>query len=164
MHDDEMDREPMTESSKKPKVDADAVRALADLLQETGLTEIEYASGDWRVRVAKTPAPVAAHAHAAPAAPGPHDAAAPGAPADPDLDHPGLVTAPMVGVVYTAPEPGTPEFVKVGDRVATGDTLLLIEAMKVFNPIKAQHPGTVTRIFVRGGMPVEYGEPLIIVE
>jgi acetyl-CoA carboxylase biotin carboxyl carrier protein len=70
----------------------------------------------------------------------------------------------MVGVVYTAPEPGTPEFVKVGDRVATGDTLLLIEAMKVFNPIKAQHPGTVTRIFVRGGMPVEYGEPLIIVE
>jgi acetyl-CoA carboxylase biotin carboxyl carrier protein len=70
----------------------------------------------------------------------------------------------MVGVVYTAPEPGAPEFVKVGDTVATGDTLLLIEAMKVFNPIDAPHPGRVSRIFVTGGMPVEYGEPLMIIE
>lgn len=152
----------MTKPSDKPKVDAEAVRALADLLHETGLTEIEYGSGDWRVRVAKTAAP--APVYAAPAGAAPADMAAGGAPADPDLDHPGLIASPMVGVVYTAPEPGAPEFVKVGDTVATGDTLMLIEAMKVFNPIKAQHPGTVTRIFVSGGMPVEYGEPLIIVE
>jgi acetyl-CoA carboxylase biotin carboxyl carrier protein len=151
----------MTEPRRKPKVDAEAVRALADLLRETGLTEIEYGHGDWRVRVAKTPAP--ALGYAAPAAAGPSDGAA-AAGADPDLDHPGLIASPMVGVVYTSAEPGTSEFVKVGDTVATGDTLLLIEAMKVFNPIKAQHPGTVTRIFVTSGMPVEYGEPLIIIE
>ena len=149
----------MTEQRRKPKVDAEAVRALADLLHETGLTEIEYGHGDWRVRVAKTPAP--APIHAAPAVAAPTDGAAA---TDPDLDHPGLIASPMVGVVYTSAEPGTPEFVKVGDTVATGDTLLLIEAMKVFNPIKAQHPGRVTRIFVSSGMPVEYGEPLIIIE
>ena len=155
----------MTEPSEKPKVDAEAVRALADLLLETGLTEIEYGNGDWRVRVAKTAAP--APAYAAPAAPAPAEGAAGTAlkgKADPDLDHPGLIASPMVGVIYTSAEPGQPEFVKVGDSVSTGDTLLLIEAMKVFNPIKAQHPGTVTRIFVSAGMPVEYGEPLIIVE
>ncbi len=152
----------MTEPRRKPKVDAEAVRALADLLHETGLTEIEYGHGDWRLRVAKTPAP--APSYAVPAAAGPTDAAAGAAGGDPDLDHPGLIASPMVGVVYTSAEPGTPEFVKIGDTVATGDTLLLIEAMKVFNPIKAQHPGTVTRIFVTSGMPVEYGEPLIIVE
>lgn len=152
----------MTEPRRKPKVDAEAVRALADLLHETGLTEIEYGHGDWRVRVAKTPAPTPNYA--APAAAGPTDIGAGAASADPDLDHPGLIAAPMVGVVYTSAEPGTPEFVKVGDTVATGDTLLLIEAMKVFNPIKAQHPGTVIRIFVKTGTPVEYGEPLIIIE
>lgn len=152
----------MTESSKKPKVDAEAVRALADLLHETGLTEIEYGSGDWRVRVAKTAAP--APVYAAPPAGAPAEGTAGAALTDPDLDHPGLIASPMVGLVYTAAEPGAPEFVKVGDSVATGDTLLLIEAMKVFNPIKAQHPGKVIRIFVSGGMPVEYGEPLIIVE
>ncbi len=152
----------MTESSEKPKVDAEAVRALADLLHETGLTEIEYGNGEWRVRVAKNAAP--APAYAPPAALGLAEGPAGAALADPDLDHPGLIASPMVGVVYTAAEPGTPEFVKVGDTVATGDTLLLIEAMKVFNPIKAQHPGKVSRIFVSGGMPVEYGEPLIIVE
>jgi acetyl-CoA carboxylase biotin carboxyl carrier protein len=152
----------MTESSRKPKVDADAVRALADLLNETGLTEIEYGSGDWRVRVAKTAAPAPAYAPLA--ATGPAEGAAGGASADPDLDHPGLIASPMVGVVYTAAEPGAPEFVKIGDSVSTGDTLLLIEAMKVFNPIKAQHPGKIKRMFVSGGMPVEYGEPLLIVE
>lgn len=152
----------MTEPSEKPKVDAEAVRALADLLHETGLTEIEYGNGDWRVRVAKTAAP--APAYAPPAVSGLAEGPAGAALTDPDLDHPGLIASPMVGVIYTSAEPGQPEFVKVGDTVSTGDTLLLIEAMKVFNPIKAQHPGTVTRIFVSAGMPVEYGEPLIIVE
>lgn len=152
----------MTESNKNSKVDVEAVRALADLLHETGLSEIEYGKGDWRLRVAKTVAPAPAYGPPAVAAPAEGSVSAAGG--DPDLDHPGLIASPMVGVVYTAPEPGTPEFVKVGDAVATGDTLLLIEAMKVFNPIQAQHPGTVIRIFVSGGTPVEYGEPLVIVE
>ncbi len=157
----------MTEPSEKPKVDAEAVRALADLLHETGLTEIEYGNGDWRVRVAKTAIPAAAYTPTSPASPavsGLAEGPAGAALTDPDLDHPGLIASPMVGVIYMSAEPGQPEFVKVGDTVSTGDTLVLIEAMKVFNPIKAQHPGTVTRIFVSAGMPVEYGEPLIIVE
>ena len=153
----------MTDSRKKPNVDAEMVRALADLLHETGLTEIEYGNGAMRVRVAKNASVVAAAP--APAAGAADHAATPisGAP-DAVADHPGLVKSPMVGVVYTSPEPGAPEFIKVGDTVATGDTLLLIEAMKVFNPIEAPHAGRVSRVFVTGGMPVEYGEPLMIIE
>ena len=78
--------------------------------------------------------------------------------------HPGVVPSPMVGVVYTSPDPDTPVYVKVGDQVAEGDTILLIEAMKVFNPIRAPKAGKVTRILVNGGSPVEFGEPLMIIE
>jgi acetyl-CoA carboxylase biotin carboxyl carrier protein len=144
------------------KAVAELVRTLSGLLTETGLTEIEYGRDGWHVRVARTvtavaSVPVAAAATGAPAA-------APAAAAAVDEQHPGLVTSPMVGVVYTTPEEGADPFVKVGDRVNAGQTLVLIEAMKVFNPIVAPKPGVVTRILVTGGTPVEYGEPLLIVE
>lgn len=154
----------MSGPKKKADIDADVVRELASLLSETGLSEIEYSIGDWRVRVARnggpavTAAPLAATARAGGADAGAlrdHDAV---------LDHPGLLTSPMVGVVYTATDPATPPFVKAGDTVDAGATLLLIEAMKVFNPIKAPHAGVVTRILVSNGVPVEYGEPLLIIE
>lgn len=154
----------MTAAKKTAEFDPDLVRELANLLAETGLSEIEYASGELRVRVARNlqpaaPAPAMAAARGAAAA-----AAAPAREADALLDHPGLITSPMVGVVYTAAEPSSPPFVKVGDAVEAGTTLLLIEAMKVFNPIKAARGGVVTRVLVSNGVPVEYGEPLMIIE
>ena len=147
--------------------DAGAIRELAQILRETDLTEIELVDGEARLRVvrqvvvaAPAMAPVAVAAtQAAAAAPG---AAAPVEAVD--AAHPGAVTSPMVGVAYLAPEPGAPQFVTVGTKVAQGQTLLLIEAMKTFNQIKAPRAGTVTRILVESGMPVEYGEPLIIIE
>lgn len=148
-------------------IDAERVRALARLLDETGLTEIEVGGDGWRVRVAKDPAPTGARAAAAAApvasTPAPAVPAAPPA-AETFADHPGVVKSPMVGIAYTAPEPTAPPFVKVGDTVAEGQTVLLIEAMKVFNPIKAPRAGKVTRVFVGNGMPVEYGEPLLVIE
>ena len=160
--------------------DPDAIRALAQILKDTDLTEIELVEKDSRIRVARTPpAPAAAPAMPWPAGMVPMGAGAPAAmpaPAAPaeipgpaaevtvDAKHPGLVASPMVGVVYLSPEPGAPPFVTVGTRVAQGQTLLLIEAMKTFNQIKAPRAGTVTRILVESGMPVEYGEPLMIVE
>lgn len=148
-------------------VDADLVRQLAELLEETGLSEIEYGRDEWHVRVSRgggvavqsmaPPAPVAA----APA-PAAESAAAPEG--DDAASHPGAVCSPMVGVVYTAPDPDTPAFVKVGDQVNEGDTVLLVEAMKVFNPIRAPKSGKVTRILINSGSPVEYGEPLLIIE
>lgn len=152
----------MTTSSKKPTVNIEAIRKLAELLEETGLTEIEYGSGDLRVRVAKTAAP--AFHSVPPTAPIPARSVAAGGEADQVADHPGLVTSPMVGVAYTAAEPEAPPFIKVGDTVAVGDTILLIEAMKVFNPIKSPHAGRVSQILVANGTPVEYGEPLMIIE
>jgi len=144
--------------------DPDAIRALAALLNETGLTEIELAERDSRIRVVRA-TPVAA---AAPAATAPVIAlvAAP-APPEPKADdalHPGAVKSPMVGVAYLSPEPGAPVFVSVGQSVAAGQTLLLIEAMKTFNQIRAPRAGTVTRILVSSGAPVEYGEALMILE
>jgi acetyl-CoA carboxylase biotin carboxyl carrier protein len=152
----------MTTSSKKPSVNTKIVRELAALLNETGLTEIEYGCGDLRVRVAKTVAPTSVTV-AAPTPAAVRSGAA-GGEVDAVADHPGLVTSPMVGVVYTSAEPEAPPFVKVGDIVAVGDTILLIEAMKVFNPIKAPHSGRVQQVFVANGTPVEYGEPLMIIE
>jgi acetyl-CoA carboxylase biotin carboxyl carrier protein len=152
----------MTTSSKKPTVNAEIIRELASLLDETGLTEIEYGSGDLRVRVAKTAAPTSVMVAAPASAPARSGAA--GGEADPVVDHPGLVASPMVGVAYTAAEPESPPFVKIGDTVAVGDTILLIEAMKVFNPIKAPHSGRVSQVFVANGTPVEFGEPLMIIE
>ena len=142
-------------------IDAERVRQLSRLLAETGLDEIEYAGADWRVRVVRRGAgPPAAAADAA-AAPG-EPAAAKAAETLADL--PGVVKSPMVGVVFTSPDPATPPFVRVGDQISEGQTLLLIEAMKVFNPIKAPRAGKLARIFVATGTPVEYGEPLVLIE
>lgn len=154
--------------------DPAAIRELAKILRETDLTEIELVENDSRIRVARVmpaqavttyataPAPVAA----APAAmaPPPAAAAAPTLSAEFDPKHPGAVTSPMVGVAYLSPEPGAPAFVQVGSQVSAGQTLLLIEAMKTFNQIKAPKSGTVTRILIEPGTPVEYGEPLMLVE
>ena len=147
--------------------DADAIRKLADILRETDLTEIELSEKDSRIRVARIiPAPQAAPYYAAP--PMPMQPPAPMAPAaDPeaiDPKHPGLVTSPMVGVAYLSPEPGAAPFITLGAKVSQGQTVLLIEAMKTFNQIKATRAGTVTRILVDAGTPVEYGEPLVLVE
>lgn len=159
----------MTQTKKRHSIDLDIIRQLATVLSEAGLSEIEYATNDCRVRVAKTltmAAPQSAGT-AIPAAIGPTSPAEKDgqsrSEADAFADHPGLLTSPMVGVVYTSAEPTAPPFVKIGDNVAVGDTVLLIEAMKVFNPIKAQRAGTVERIFVNSGMPVEYGEPLLLI-
>lgn len=159
----------MSGPKKKAEIDADVVRELASLLGETGLSEIEYAVGEWRVRVARNAAPAVAAGPTAAHFGAPAGVAAAGEVSvakdhDAVLDHPGLLTSPMVGVVYTATDPSTPPFVKVGDAVEAGATLLLIEAMKVFNPIKAPRAGVVTRILVSNGVPVEYGEPLLIIE
>ncbi len=150
---------------KQPKsaVDADLIRTLADLLDETGLKEIEYGSGDWNVRVVRESAGTVVAA-STPLASTAQPAIGAATEAETFADHPGLVASPMVGVVYTSPEPGQPSFVKVGDQVTEGDSILLIEAMKVFNPIKAPCSGRVARIFIGTEDPVEYGEPLMIIE
>ncbi|HET6237539.1 MAG TPA: acetyl-CoA carboxylase biotin carboxyl carrier protein subunit [Acetobacteraceae bacterium] len=148
--------------------DADAIRALAAILTETGLTEIELAERDSRIRVVRA-VPVAGVAPPPAATP----AVVPVVPVAPlsaaaraaeDAHHPGAVTSPMVGVAYLSPEPGAPVFVSVGQAVTAGQTLLLIEAMKTFNQIRAPKAGTVTRILVSSGAPVEYGEALMILE
>jgi acetyl-CoA carboxylase biotin carboxyl carrier protein len=153
------------------KIDAKAIRQLADLLEETGLTEIEVAEGDQMIRVNKGGAFMGAPQAYAPAAninmpsdPTLPQAANTAAPSNVAGDHPGAVTSPMVGTAYLAPEPGAATFVKKGDSVAAGDTLLIIEAMKVMNPIKASKGGTVTQILVESGKPVEYGDVLMVIE
>ncbi|MCO6417096.1 acetyl-CoA carboxylase biotin carboxyl carrier protein [Siccirubricoccus sp. KC 17139] len=155
--------------------DPEAIRALAQILKDTDLTEIELVEKDSRIRVARQlPAAVAPPpmAWAAPPA-APPVAAAAAAPVPPpaaaaetavDAKHPGLVTSPMVGVAYLFPEPGQPPFITVGAKVAQGQTLLLIEAMKTFNQIRAPKAGTVTRILFENGEPVEYGAPLLVLE
>src|ERR1700758_947451 len=143
--------------------DPDAIRALAAVLAETGLTEIEIQEKDSRIRVVRAVAaatPVAVAPLALAAAPA---AAAPTPPPD-EASHPGAVTSPMVGVAYLSPEPGSPPFVTVGQTVTAGQTLLLIEAMKTFNQIKAHKAGSVAAILIQNGAPVEYGEVLIILE
>jgi acetyl-CoA carboxylase biotin carboxyl carrier protein len=147
--------------ANKP-IDSELVRSLAALLDETNLTEIEYDTGSIRIRVARAGAPVAYHAPVAHAA-APSAQPASGAASD-DASHPGAVTSPMVGVAYLAPEPGAARFCNVGDTVAEGQTLMLIEAMKTFNPIRAPRGGKITRLLVTDGQPVEFGEPLAIIE
>ena len=152
----------------KFEMDTEFVRKLAELLEETHLGEIELADGERRIRVARPTVTVAAAAApmamAMPAAAG-AGATAAGSPDGNDLArHPGTVKSPMVGTAYLSPEPGKPAFVAVGDKVAAGQTLLIIEAMKTFNPIKAPKAGTVTQILVENAQPVEFGEPLMIVE
>lgn len=141
----------------------DFVRRLAELLQETGLTEIEYEAEGHRIRVSRQ-AGGAAMVSAAPAA---ASAVAPAAaPSGPSADAvpAGAITSPMVGTAYTAPQPGSASFVKVGDKVREGQTLLIIEAMKVMNQIPAPRGGTVTQVLVEDGQPVEFGEPLLVIE
>ena len=145
--------------------DPSAIRELAKILRETDLTEIELVEGDSRIRVARLmPAP-AAVTYAAPAPmPAPASAPEPTLSAEFDPKHAGAVTSPMVGVAYLSPEPSSPPFVQVGAHVTAGQTLLLIEAMKTFNQIKAPKSGTITRILIEPGTPVEYGQPLMLIE
>ena len=145
--------------------DTALVQALADILDEAGLAELEYETADLSVRLSRVSgaapgAPVAAVAAptAAPAAPA---AAADSADA---ASHPGAVTSPMVGTVYVAPEPDAPSFIEVGGTVKKGRTLLIVEAMKVMNPITAPADGTVKQIFVQNAQPVEFGEVLVVIE
>jgi acetyl-CoA carboxylase biotin carboxyl carrier protein len=148
-------------SDKKKTVDQELIRELADLLNETGLSEIEVEHDDIRIRVARTlhAAPMAMHVAAAPAA---ITAAAPVPTAL--ADHPGAVPSPMVGTAYMASEPGGKPFVDVGDTVREGQTLLIVEAMKTMNQIPSPRSGKITKIMVEDGQPVEYGEPLMIIE
>jgi len=150
---------------KTPAIDHDLIRDLAKLLDETGLTEIEFERNGVSIRVAR---------HANAAAPRVRPAEAPVnvpaalvtpavAPIDP-LQHPGLVASPMVGTAYLAPAPGARPFVEVGAQVKAGETLIIIEAMKTMNQIPAPRAGIVTQILVDDGQPVEYGEPLMIIE
>jgi acetyl-CoA carboxylase biotin carboxyl carrier protein len=156
------------------QVDAGLVRQLAELLDATRLTEIEVQDGDRRIRVARTvsmaaapavamaaapalAAPAAAPALAAPAAAAPAAAAPAG-------DHPGTVKSPMVGTVYLAAEPGAAPFIAIGKQISAGETLLIVEAMKVMNPITAPKGGKVVQVLVENGQPVEFDQPLVIVE
>jgi acetyl-CoA carboxylase biotin carboxyl carrier protein len=142
-------------------IDEALIRKLAKLLKETGLTEIEFELGDARIRVnAGTSGPLIAAAPAPAAAP---VAAAASSPAGAEAAAAGTVSSPMVGTAYLAPEPNAAAFVKVGDRIAKGQTILIIEAMKVMNPIPAPHAGTVTQILIQDGQPVEFGEPLMVI-
>ncbi|KTT69695.1 acetyl-CoA carboxylase biotin carboxyl carrier protein [Sphingomonas sanguinis] len=162
----------MTEKTEQAmKVDVDLVRQLAELLDATALTEIEVEHGDRKIRVARKAAAVAqmAYAPAPVAAPAPA-AAAHVAPAAAEVGAPApavsanAVKSPMVGTVYLSAEPGAKPFASVGQKVAAGDTLLIVEAMKVMNPITATQAGTVTAVLVENGQPVEFDQPLVVVE
>ena len=144
------------------------VQELADILDKSGLAELEYETDTVAIRLSRVTgaAPVVA---AAPAVSAPATAASTPAPAEPSAaanpaDHKGAVTSPMVGTVYTAPEPGAAEFISEGDTVKVGQTLFIVEAMKVMNPITATSAGKVTKIFVQNAQPIEFGEALIIIE
>ncbi len=165
---------PKVAATPAASADSAFIRELAQLLNETNLTEIEVERSGLHVRVARevhvtaAAAPVYAPAPVA-AAPAPVAvsaiAAAPAAPSGPDYSkHPGVVPSPMVGTAYMAPEPGKPPFISVGTKVTAGQTLIIIEAMKTMNQIPAPRAGTVTQILVEDGAPVEYGEPLVIIE
>jgi acetyl-CoA carboxylase biotin carboxyl carrier protein len=161
-----MARQPDDKAAVKFSSDDSAlIRELALLLDETSLTEIEIERAGLRLRVARNisvaatmPVPVA---HATPVA----VAATAAAPAAADMSkHPGAVTSPMVGTAYWAPEPGAKPFIEVGSKVSVGQNLLIIEAMKTMNQIPSPRAGTVTQILVEDGQPVEFGEPLVIIE
>jgi len=162
----------MASSPKAPAdpIDARLVRQLADILSDTGLSEIEVEHGELKIRVARTltaapvmaaaPAPVAVAAHAPVAAP----AAAPVVEAAPAAARGDTVNSPMVGTVYLQPQPGADPFVKVGDAVTAGQTLFIVEAMKTMNPIPAPKGGRIVEILVSDAQPVEFGTPLAVIE
>lgn len=149
------------------KIDSDAIKELANLLEETGLNEIEVTDKDQAIRVSKGTQVVGAAAPAPiqmasdPVAPLP---AGGGAADSTAANHPGAITSPMVGTAYLAPEPDKPNFVSKGDQVSVGDTLMIIEAMKVMNPIKADKSGTVSQVLVDNAQPVEFGDVLVVIE
>lgn len=162
-------------AKQSTKADVEFIEALANLLNENDLTDLqvkrEYGADDRlsvrvsrQVAVAPGPAVAVAAAPAPVTAPATPDAAPTAAPMDDPAGHPGAVTSPMVGTVYLQPEPGAPAFVSVGDTVSEGDTLLIIEAMKTMNQIPAVKSGTIKRILVTDGNPVEFGAPLMIIE
>jgi acetyl-CoA carboxylase biotin carboxyl carrier protein len=152
----------MSKDEKPDPLEGKLIRDLAAILEETGLSEIEIEKAGLRVRVARNIQMVAAAAVAA----APAAAAKPAAGAKPTdaSSHPGLVTSPMVGTAYAAPSPGANPFVKVGDMVTEGQTLLIIEAMKTMNQIPSPRAGRVTQIIISDGQPVEFGEPLMVIE
>lgn len=163
------DKGPNSMSTKKHGVDQQLIRDLASILDETNLTEIEVEQDDLRIRVSRTPAAVQAFAPAAAPAPAPVSVApaaanaAPAAPAAADVSK-NAVPSPMVGTAYLAPAPGAAPFITVGQQVKEGQTLLIIEAMKTMNQIPAPRAGTVTAILCQDAQPVEYGEPLVVIE
>ena len=163
-----MARQPDDKAAAKfSSEDSALVRELALLLDETSLTEIEIERAGLRLRVARNISVAATMPMAMAAAPAALPAASAAAPAaaGPDLSkHPGAVSSPMVGTAYWAPEPGAKPFIEVGSKVSVGQTLLIIEAMKTMNQIPSPRAGTVTQILVEDGQPVEYGEPLVIIE
>lgn len=147
----------------KFELDEEALRKIAAILEETGLSEIEVESDDHRIRVVKHKAPAVIHGEAV--APQQQQNAAPvSSPASSGSVPKNAVTSPMVGTIYTSPEPGKPPFVSVGDQVNEGQTLLIIEAMKVMNTLPAPRGGIVKEVFVSDGQPVEFGEPLMVIE
>ena len=159
------DETPM--STKKPGIDQQLIRDLASILDETNLTEIEVEQNDLRIRVSRTPAPVQA-AYAAPAAiaapvAAPAQQAAASGPVAADTAK-NAVPSPMVGTAYGAPAPGAKPFIEMGQKIKEGQTLLIIEAMKTMNQIPSPRSGTVTAILFEDGQPVEYGEPLVVIE
>jgi acetyl-CoA carboxylase biotin carboxyl carrier protein len=156
------------DESEKPVAEQKLIRELADILNQTGLSEIEMEKSGLKIRVAKTltiaaSAPIAAASPVASSAPAPAKSEAAPAPAD-VAKHPGAVKSPMVGTAYRSPEPTAPAFIEVGSKVNQGDTLLIIEAMKTMNQIPSPRSGTVTMILFENGQPVEFGEPLVIIE
>jgi acetyl-CoA carboxylase biotin carboxyl carrier protein len=160
----------MARAPKSPVVDRELIVELTRLLEETGLTEIEIEQNGQRVRVARAAAGAPAAAMPAPApitplAGEPLAQMADAGPVPPDVSkHPGVVISPMVGTAYCAPEPGAKPYVEVGSKVKAGDTLLIVEAMKTMNQIPAPRAGTVIQILFEDGQPVEFGEPLVIIE
>lgn len=151
------------------KIDTNAIKQLAEILDDTGLTEIEVAEGDQMIRINRGGVAVTAAAPVAPAVSMPSDPTVPQAasndmPAADVSTHPGAVSSPMVGTAYLSPEPGSPNFVSKGASVNEGDTLMIIEAMKVMNPIKAPKSGTVTQVLVENEQPIEFGDVLVVIE
>ena len=157
----------MAKETKTFDIDGDAIRELAAIMEETGLTEIEVSEGDRAIRVGRGQTLVSAappmHAHSVSQMAAPVEAA-PSGPVAPTAQSPGAVTSPMVGTAYLRPDPSSPPFVTAGAVVAVGDTLLIIEAMKVMNPIKAAKGGIVKQIVVSDGQPIEFGEVLLVIE
>ena len=149
---------------KTPAIDHDAIRDLAKLLDETGLSEIEIQRDGVSIRVARNVTVTGARARPPDTVVSPAPAAIAAPAAIEPSQHPGLVASPMVGTAYLGPAPGARPFVEIGAQVKIGETLMIIEAMKTMNQIPAPRSGTVTQILVEDGQPVEYGEPLMIIE